>query len=151
MFGEAIAKPPVEDREGTTMKTFVKSMLLAGAVTLGANGVIAAQLGNDWQEQWFQKKYGRSTPAEERRLQAEQASTAYRADTTGGAPAPANTWMEQWYAKKYGRNTPAEEARLDAERANTAFREETRPAADNNWFDRWFEKKYGRSPEVNRR
>ena len=125
------------------MKTFVRSILFTGALAMGANGLFAAPASNDWFEQWHRAKYGRSSPAEEARQNAERANTAFREEPT--AARPTNTWFESWYKAKFGRPSPSEEARLKAERASTAFREEpkaTRPA--NTWLQDWYKAKYGR-------
>src|SRR5439155_10105347 len=108
------------------MKTFVRSILFTGALVMGANGLMAAQTSNAWMDQWYRAKFGRSSPAEESRLKAEQASTAFREETRHEAAGPANAWFEQWYKAKFGRNSPAEEARQRAEKESTAFRNEPR-------------------------
>ena len=127
-----------------------KSILLTGALLLGANALMAAQAApanNNWVDQLYRAKWGRSTPAEEARLKAEQANTAFREETTVEVAGPANPWLEQFYRAKLGRNSPMEESRLRAERANTAFREditrEPRPA--NTWFEDFYKAKFGRS------
>lgn len=129
------------------MKTLVKSILLTGALAIGANGLMAAPASNDWFEQWYKAKYGRSSPIEEARLKAERANTAYREEATPKAVMPANTWFEDFWRAKYGRSSPMEEARLKAERESTAFREEVTPKAAmpaNTWRDDFWKAKYGR-------
>jgi hypothetical protein len=132
------------------MKISVTRVLLASAFALGANNLMAAQAApasDTWLDQFFKAKLGRNSPAEEARLKAERANTAFREATTFEAAGPANPWLEQLYRAKLGRNSPMEESRLRAERANTAFREETtreaRPA--DNWFEQFYKAKYGRS------
>ena len=127
-----------------------KGILLTGALMLGANALIAAQAApanNNWVDQLYTAKLGRSSPAEEARLKAERANTAFREEASVEVAGPANPWLEQFYRAKLGRNSPMEESRLRAERANTAFREETtreaRPA--NNWFEQFYRAKFGRS------
>jgi hypothetical protein len=127
-----------------------KSILLTGALMLGANALMATQAAtanNNWVDQLYKAKLGRSSPAEEARLKAERANIAFREEATIEVAGPANPWLEQFYRAKLGRNSPMEESRLKAERANTAFREETtreaRPA--NNWFEQWYKAKFGRS------
>jgi hypothetical protein len=71
--------------------------------------------GNSWSEQWYRAKYGRPSPLEEARLNAEQANTAYREETTSQVAIPANTWYEGWYRAKFGRPSPTEEAGLKAQ------------------------------------
>ena len=130
------------------MKTFVRSIILTGAMAIGATGLMAAPASNDWFDQWYKMKYGRNSPAEEARLKAERESTAFREETPSRvAPARVN-WAEVLFKAKLGRNTPAEEARLKAERENTAFREEPdREAAPaRTWFEEWHRAKYGRYP-----
>lgn len=131
------------------MKPFVRRILFVGALAAGTDGLFAAQVSNDQFEQWYRAKYGRSSPAEEARLKAERAGTAFRQEPAPTVTRPGNTWFENWYKAKYGRPSPLEEARLKAERASTAFREEpapppTRPA--NTWFEDWYKAKYGRLP-----
>lgn len=131
------------------MRTSVRSILLTGALVVGANALMAAtaQVGNDWLDQFYKAKLGRSSPAEEARLKAERANTAFREEATVEVAGPANPWLEQFYRAKLGRNSPMEEDRLRAERENTAFREETtresRPA--NDWFEQWYRAKFGHS------
>ncbi len=127
-----------------------KSILLTGALLIGANALMAVQAAsanNNWIDQLYKAKLGRSSPAEEARLRAEGANTAFREDPTVVVAGPANPWLEQFYRKKLGRNSPMEESRLKAEGANTAFREDTtrqaRPA--NNWFENFYKAKLGRS------
>ena len=96
-------------------------------------------------EDRFKAKYGRNTPAEEKRLSQEKASTAYRdATPPQGETKPTDKWAEQRHRAKLGRATPAEEAKINAEKANTAYREVKTPPADR-WQESYFETKYGRS------
>jgi len=132
------------------MKISVTRALLTGALAFGANTLMAAQAPSatdTWLNQFYKAKLGRSSPAEEARLNAERANTAFREEITFEVAGPANPWLEQLYRAKLGRNSPMEESRLRADRANTAFREETtgeaRPA--NNWFEQFYKAKYGRS------
>ena len=127
-----------------------KSILLTGALLIGANALMAAQAApasNNWVDQFYKAKLGRSSPAEEARLKAERENTAFREEITFEVAGPANPWLEQFYRAKLGRNSPMEESRLRAERANTAFREditrEPRPA--NTWFEDFYKAKFGRS------
>ena len=91
------------------MKTLMRSILFTGSLAIGANGLFAAQASNDWFEQWHRAKYGRSSPAEEARQNAERANTAFREEPT--ATRPANTWLQDWYKAKYGRPYPLESGR----------------------------------------
>jgi hypothetical protein len=136
-----------ELKRRNVMKTIVSRILLAGALVMGANGLMAAPVSDDQFNEWYKKKYGRNTPAEEARLKAERDATAFREETRHVAPAQPN-WIEQHFKGKLGRNTPAEEARLKAERDSTAAREEPAPQAApaRSWFDEWYHKKYGRYP-----
>jgi predicted P-loop ATPase len=133
------------------MKMRMKSILLTGALAMGANalmGAQATQASDSWLDQYYKAKLGRSSPAEEARLNAERANTAFREETTVEVAGPANPWLEQFYKAKLGRNSPMEESRLRAERANTAFREEIREARPaNNWFEQFYRAKYGRGPK----
>jgi len=131
------------------MKTSVKSILLTGALAMGANALMAAQAvtaNDNWLDQFYKAKLGRSSATTEARLKAEGANTAFR-EATAEVAGPANPWLEQFYRAKLGRNSPMEESRLRTEGANTAFREETtheaRPA--NNWFEQFYRAKFGRS------
>ena len=129
------------------MKPFVRTILFGGALAIGATTLMAGQESNTWQDQWFRAKFGRTSPTEEARLKAEQASTAFREELTREA-APAPNWIEQHYRAKYGRSSPMEEARLKAEQENIAFREETTQRAAppaTNWIEQHFRAKYGRS------
>jgi hypothetical protein len=127
-----------------------KTILLTGALLIGANALMAAQAApasNNWVDQLYKAKLGRSSPAEEARLKAERANTAFREEAAAEVTGPANPWLEQFYRTKLGRNSPMEEARLKAERGNTAFREETTPEARpaNTWFEDFYRAKFGRS------
>ena len=131
------------------MKISVLTALLTGALAFGANTLMAGQAAasDAWLNQFYKAKLGRSSPAEEARLKAERANTAFREEITLEVAGPANPWLEQFYRAKLGRNSPMEESRLRAERANTAFREditrEPRPA--NTWFEDFYKAKFGRS------
>ena len=57
-------------------------------------------------------KYGRPSPTEEARIQAEQGNTAYREETPSRVAVPANTWYEGWYRAKFGRPSLSAEMRL---------------------------------------
>lgn len=96
------------------MKTLVKSILLTGALVIGANGLMAAPASNGWFEQWHKAKFGRSSPIEEARLKAERDNTAYREEVTPKA-APADSSFENRWRAKYGRSSPLERARLKTE------------------------------------
>jgi len=127
-----------------------KSILLTGALLIGANALMAARaapVNNNWVDQLYKAKLGCSSPAEEARLKAERANTAFREETTVEVAAPANPWLEQFYRAKLGRNSPMEESRLRDVGATTAFREDTareaRPA--NTWFEDFYKAKFGRS------
>lgn len=128
------------------MKTFAQSMLLTGALALGASGLTAAQSNNNGMEQWFKAKYGRPSAMEEARLKAELADTAFRGETY--QPTAAANWTEQYFKAKFGRNAPAEERRLKSERDSTAYREE--PSAEGapatSLRDEQYRAKYGRLP-----
>ena len=129
------------------MKTFVKSVMFTGVLAMAASSMAAAQASNSWFEQWYRAKYGRPAPTEQARLMADEANTAYRAETPNQITKPGNTWFEGWYRAKYGRPSPPEEARIQAEQSNTAYREETAvevPALRNSWYEGWYRAKFGR-------
>jgi len=132
------------------MKNSVKSVLLAGALAMGANALMAARpvpANDQWLDQFYRAKLGRSTPATEARMKAEEANTAFREEAAAEVAGPADPWLEQFYRAKLGRNSPMEESRLRTEGTNTAFREETTPPARpaNNWFEQFHKAKLGRS------
>ena len=129
------------------MKPFVRSMMFTGVLAMAAGSMAVAQTNSNSFEQWYRAKYGRSTPTEEARVAANEANTAYRAETPGQVAGPANTWYEGWYRAKFGRPSPTEEARIQAEQSNTAYREETPgqvTAPGNNWYEGWYRAKFGR-------
>ena len=86
------------------MKTFLKRILIAVGLTLGANAMLGATLANDWAEQYFKAKVGRYTRGEESRLRELDADTAFREETPEGFVAP--TWAEQLFKAKTGRDVP---------------------------------------------
>ena len=94
------------------MKTSVRSIMLTAALAIGANGLMAAPASNTWFEQWYQAKYGRSSPREEARRKADKA--ALPAQPAAKVARPANDWFEQWYRAKYGQSSPRELARQKA-------------------------------------
>jgi hypothetical protein len=107
-------------------------------------GVALAQSSTSLSEQWFRTKFGHPSPAEQARLKAEAANTAYR-DAT---PADSNpsTITDAWFRTKFGRFSPAEEARRKADAANTAFRDDgsgSKPDPDR-WIRDFYKQKYGR-------
>ncbi len=129
------------------MKLSIKSILFIGILAMGANTLLVAQTPNTWFEGWYRAKFGRPSPTEDARLQAQQANTAYREATQAQGVAPANTWFEGWYRAKFGRPSPTEEARIQAAQADTAYREATPAQAvapENTWFEGWYRAKYGR-------
>ncbi len=112
-----------------------------------ARSMAVAQTSNSSFEQWYRAKYGRPSPTEEARMTANEANTAYRAETPSHVAEPANTWYEGWYRAKFGRSSPTEEAPIQAEQSNTAYREETAvqvTAPGNNWYEGWYRAKFGR-------
>jgi hypothetical protein len=124
------------------MKTFLKRILIAAGLTLGANALLAASTGNDWTEQYFKAKVGRNTPAEEARQRDAQANVAFREDA-GFVAAP--NWIEQHFKAKVGRYSRGEEARLRELEASTAFREEPLTGfVAPTWAEQLFNAKLGR-------
>jgi hypothetical protein len=128
-----------------TMRVFVASVL-AGAMLMGASGLMAKtpQVPTTTQyERWFSAKFGRTSPSEEARLQAQAVET--QATTQS---AVTSNWYEQWFRAKFGRTSPSEEARL---RSNPAFNEEVTSrivgAPVNNYYEQWYQAKFGRSPQ----
>ena len=126
------------------MKKFARSMVMTGALTLGVNGLMAAEFNNDGMEQRFQAKYGRPSATEEARLKAEMTNVAFREEPS--QPAVIVNWTEQYFKAKFGRPSPAEETRLKAESDSTAFREEPNAERPNalSFRDEHFRAKYGR-------
>jgi hypothetical protein len=111
------------------MKTFVRSVLFAGAMYVGANGLMAAPASDAWVDQWYRAKFGRPSPATEARLNAEKERTTSRDEareegsgkahnrTRKGAAfreggqavrksSPGEDWLDQWFRAKYGRPAP---------------------------------------------
>jgi len=124
------------------MKTFIKAVVIATGLTLGASGLFAAQVGNDWAEQLFKTKIGRNTPAEEARQQDALANAAFREEF---AFAATPSWIDQFLKAKVGRYTPGEESRLRELDANAAFREETPEGfVAPTWAEQLFKAKTGR-------
>lgn len=127
------------------MERLIKNILIAGALVVGANGLLAGQASNDWVDQLYKAKLGRA-PFADAKQRTEQANTAYREEAAPKSVKPANTWFEDFHRAKYGRSSPIEEARLRAERANTAYREEAPPARiANTWHGDHCKTKYGRA------
>lgn len=100
-------------------------------------GTSLAALAQSQSESLYKAKMGRPTPAEQNRLAAEAASTAFR-DVTPGQ----QSFSEQWFRQKFGRYSPAEQARIDAENASTAFREAAPSRSD--WTSDYMKSKLGR-------
>ena len=125
------------------MKTLVKGILLTAALALAASSLSAAPTGDDRLDQYFKAKLGRHSPAEDARLQAERASTAFREEAPLRVAVP--NWNEQHLKGKLGRYSRAEEARL--REVGTAFREETPTVADPTYLEQYIRGKLGRSPE----
>jgi hypothetical protein len=96
------------------MRVFVRSVLLGGALLVGASGLMAQTTNNSynsWREDWVKAKFGRNTPMEEARQNDEAANSAFREEVTHQIGMPANTWYEQWFKMKFGRSSPLEGAR----------------------------------------
>jgi len=124
------------------MKYFIKGVVIATGLTLGASGLFAAPAGNDWAEQLFKMKVGRSTPAEEARQQDALANAAFREEVAFVATP---SWIEQFLKAKVGRYTRGEESRLRELDADTAFREETPEGfVAPTWAEQLFKEKTGR-------
>jgi hypothetical protein len=129
-----------DNQKGGCMKTLKQSVLVTGALLLGAGNLAAlgAQEGNGWVDQWYQAKFGRNSPITEARMRANQANAAYREEVKA---MPANTWFEDFWRAKYGHSSPMAQA-------DVAFREETGKAVmpANTWLEDFSRAKYGRSP-----
>lgn len=111
-------------------------------LTLAIAALSQAAVPGDAIENLYRGKLGRNTPAEEKRLDEERATAAFRAE-----PAPAGlSYLDQFYNRKLGRYTPAEEARQESERANAAFRAEPAPRA-LPYIDQFMRAKLGRTTE----
>lgn len=125
------------------MKSLVRSILITSTLLVGTNGLMA-QSGPTFFDQWYKAKYGRNSPAEEARLKAEQASSAYREEKASARPARPKSYMDQFFKAKLGVYTPAEEARLRAERESSAYRAEPQPqVAPESYIDQWLRVKQG--------
>ena len=127
------------------MKRLVKGLFVPAALVIGATGLMAGQVSENWVDQLYKAKLGRTHFAEARQ-RAEEANTVYREEPSAKV-APANTWFEDFWRAKYGRSSPREEAKLREERANTVYREEVTPKTAkpaNTWRDDFWKAKYGR-------
>lgn len=125
------------------MKTLVKGILLTAGLALAVSSLPAAQSGDDRLEQYFKAKLGRNSPAEDARLRAERATTAFREETPLKVTVP--NWNEQHVKGKLGRYSRAEEARL--REVGTAFREETPTGVAPTYLEQYMKGKLGRSAE----
>jgi hypothetical protein len=128
------------------MKAFVRGFVLTGTLVIAANGLIASQVSNDRYEQWYKAKYGRNSPQEEARQNAER-KTTFREEAVREI-GPANDWLDQLRKAKLGRSSVAEEARQRAEQpipTETAGKG-VRPA--NTWLEDLRKAKLGRSSAV---
>jgi hypothetical protein len=125
------------------MKTFT-TLLLTGALTIGANGLLAATNG-DWNDQWFNKKYGRNTPATDARLAVEARRSAELNTEVGPRDviAPQPTWIETHMRVKLGRLPVVAEAHLNP--GSAEGREVEAHAARPNYIEQHFQGKLGRS------
>ena len=124
------------------MKTFAQR-LLAITVALAGTGVLTASASVN--DQWYRAKFGRSTPAEEARIQQEKDSTAYRVEPAGPMAAEPERWSENHFRQKYGRSTPLNEARLQEEQANSAFRAAPAGTPERDEMAERYRMKYGRA------
>jgi len=118
------------------MKPFIRGILFTGVLAIIADGLMFGQTtnppnreetpnqlsvpANPWFEGWYRAKFGRPSPTEEARLNANLANTAYREETrkeetSKVVAAPINIWFEGWHRAKFGRPSPTEEARLKAQ------------------------------------
>jgi hypothetical protein len=126
------------------MKTSVRSILLTGAVVLGANMMIAGPRTDGYLENVHKAKLGRC-PAAEERLKAERANMPFVAET---AQAVENdSWVDKWHKAKHNMTSAADEARMKAEQESTAFREDTAAVAGpavNPFLEQWYKAKMGR-------
>ncbi len=103
------------------MISIPKTILLVGALSLGASGLFASPAGNNWINHQYRAKLGRNDPTVEAQIQAQQANSAYRA-----APAQIHKvdYLKQDFREKLGRTVyPPETARQRAAEANSAYRQ----------------------------
>lgn len=132
------------------MKSSIKAIVFAVLVTIGANGLLAAQTSSTWAEQFYRAKHGRPSPTEEARNATTAPSTTLTASATVYRPlANENAWLEQWFLDKYGRHTPKVEARLrEVALANRATELGEASAPVDTRFDNWYRAKYGRTSHI---
>lgn len=122
--------------------------LAAVALATAAGTLTAVPKSAGWDDQWFNAKFGRPSPAEEARRAMEQQNTALREEPKPEAVQSAPNRTEQYFQAKFGRRSPGEEARSTAEQRNTAFREE--PAGEAavrspSWTGQYLKAKLGRT------
>lgn len=104
------------------MKSIFKSILLVGALTIGASGLFASPAGNNWINHQYRAKLGRNTPSVDAEMQAQQANSAYRA-----APAKLHKvdYLKQDFREKLGRTVyPPRTASERAADLNSAYRQQ---------------------------
>jgi hypothetical protein len=121
----------------------LRVVFAAGAI-LAASGLANAQ--DNWTEQYFGAKWGRSSPREEARQKARQANSAWREEPSVEPGRYDDT--EQYFRAKYGRSSPAEEARRKSIHATSAWREEPSDGVVSHgetWTEQYFRAKYGRN------
>src|SRR6266568_3755595 len=94
------------------MKPFAKSILFTGILAMVASSSMVAQTSNGWFEQWYRAKYGRSSPTEEARLEAQKVNSASPEATSFTVAASADGGFEQRYQAKYGHQSLIEQAGL---------------------------------------
>ena len=63
------------------MKPIARNIVFTGVLAMAASSMAVAQTSSSWFEQRHRAKYGRPSPTEQARLTADEANTAYRAET----------------------------------------------------------------------
>ena len=53
------------------MKQLTRSILFTGILAMASSSLMVAQTSASWSEQWYRAKYGRPSPLEEARLNAQ--------------------------------------------------------------------------------
>lgn len=111
------------------MKTSAKSILFSGILAIIATGSMFAQTTNSGFEARYRAKFGRPSPTEQARLNAQAVNAASpQAALAVNAVAANNGGFEARYRAKVGRPSPTEEARLNSEQGNSVVAGAAKPA-----------------------
>ncbi len=123
------------------MRTFVRSIVLAGCCLAGVSGLMAQKQSP--LDQWYRAKFGHPSAPEAARLRAEADNGAYRAEKDQTPQTPLS-YMDQYMERKQGHYTPATEERLRQERESSAYRADSQPAQQPEaHVDTWLRVKQG--------